>query len=200
MQLCGRFPERVADAAITLVELISGRVKDGDLILTSDEFSQSCKTVEAVLRNASLNHDVQNRIDATIGSWYERIKEDFRAAPSDMTLTDPRQLARFLNNSMPEDDRKRISALLSMAMLAELMEGIRTPKATEIKRELLSEIKPDGFGEYALRPLSSKHAPELHDAVEQVLVRWGRSVSPPFNRFVMACAAFTELFRNHSAR
>ena len=91
-------------------------------------------------------------------------------------------------------------AVQSMAMLAELMEGIQTPKATEIKKELLEQISPNGFGEYVLRPLSAQRDPEIQDAVQQVLERWGRSQSTPTNRFAMACTALTEMFRSQSAR
>jgi hypothetical protein len=200
VQLCAVFQERAPETAVTLVTLISAQAKNGRLMLVSEEFTKSCDTVKAVLSHSTLNNDVQGRIDEAIDSWYERIKGDFNAAPNDVTLADPRELAPFKDNSMPEADRRAMFAVQSMAMLAELMEGIQTPKATEIKKELLEQISPNGFGDYVLRTLSAQRDPEIQDAVQQVLERWGRSHSTPTNRFVMACTALTEMFRSQSAR
>jgi len=200
VQLCGVFPEHSAETAVRLTTLISGRVQDGALTLISREFARSCDTVEAVLSPIRLNGDALNQLHSVIGNWYERIKVDFRAAPTEFTLADPRQLAAFQQSSMPEAYRRSMFAVQSMAMLAKLMEGIHTPKATEIKKELLSQIEPDGFGEYVLKPLSSHQSPELQDAVVEVLERWVRSATTPPNRLVLVCAALAELLRSQSSR
>lgn len=199
-RLCGYFPQVGGETAIALVALISARVEKGILTLTSLEFSQSCRTMEAVLKDVTLNNEVKSRIDAEIGSWYEKIKGDFHTAPNDMTSVAPRDLVSFQKKSMPEPDRRSMFAVLSMAMLAELLEGIKTPKATEIKKELLAHIDANGFGSHVLKPLSSHNDPELQDAVTQALERWGRSATTPTNRFIAAYTTLMQMVSSFSIR